>query len=57
MVELIDHHVVESVRRESVQVAGEGLHAGKEHAGVRLLGACVVQPDIGAGLHATEDVD
>src|SRR6185437_7076787 len=54
MVELVDNDVVESPRREPMQVSGERLNTGEQHPGLRLLGAAVVKPQLRVGLDASE---
>jgi hypothetical protein len=54
VMELIDHHIVEPVWREPVQVPGERLHAGEHNLGTRLLLTAVIQPQVPVRLDAAE---
>ena len=57
VMELIDYDVVEPVGREPVQIPGERLDAGEQHAGVRLLLPAVVQAEVRIRLDAAEHVE
>src|SRR6516162_10685062 len=52
--ELIDHDVVEPVGGKPIQIPGERLDSGKEHAGARLLLPAVVQAKVRIRLDAAE---
>jgi len=56
VVELIDHHVVEPVRPESVQVSSERLDAREQHARVGALFPAVVQTKVRIRPHPAEYV-
>lgn len=55
--ELVDHHVVEPVGREPVQIPGERVDAGEQHAGARLLRPAVVQAKVHIRLDAAEYIE
>jgi hypothetical protein len=57
MMELIDHDVIEPVGGKPMQIPGESLDSGEEHAGIQLLVPAVIQAKVRIRLGAAEHLE